>query len=328
MKEIRFTLIFLGSLALFSLSSGFTRVGTTAASFLKIGAGARPCGMGEAFVAVAEDVTALFWNPSGIVQCRGTSVAAGYNLWFAGIRHGFAGSVLRPTNYDALGVFALYLNSGDIEITTAEEPEGTGLHYTHSDLSLGVTYSRYLSTRFAFGATVKYIQENVAAEQSQTLALDLGSLYRTGWNDLRIGMVLQNFGGKMRLDGRDLYTTFDPHPGYGGNPDAEGRLSTDPWALPVTFKIGVSARPLGPDLLLSVDGIHLYDSSERLHLGAEYSLAALHLRAGYRVNSDEGGLSLGAGFQVGAHPEFRLDYAAQDMGRLGFVHRVGLIARL
>ncbi len=323
----RFVTRALALAGLVSALSGFTRVGTTAAPFLKIGVGGRACGMGEAFIAVADDATALYWNPAGIAQCRGVSLSAGYNLWFAGIHHGFTGAVFKPSKYDALGAFAVYLNSGRIEVTTAEEPEGTGLYYTHSDLALGLSYSRYLSTRFSFGATLKYIQENVGAEHASAAALDLGSLYDTGWKDLRIGMVLKNFGGKMRLDGRDLYTTFDPYPGYGGNPDAEGRLSTDGWALPVLFKIGVSLRPFTPALLLAVDGIHFYDASEQLRMGLEYDLSHLFLRAGYKLNADEGGMSFGAGFRAGGQREVRLDYAAQDYGRLGLVHRVSIDAR-
>src|SRR5579864_5665137 len=42
--------------------------GTTTANFLKLGVGARAEAMGEAYTAVADDATALHWNPAGITR--------------------------------------------------------------------------------------------------------------------------------------------------------------------------------------------------------------------------------------------------------------------
>jgi hypothetical protein len=41
-----------------------------AAEFLKVGVGARAMGMGGAFVALANDATASYWNPAGLAQLR------------------------------------------------------------------------------------------------------------------------------------------------------------------------------------------------------------------------------------------------------------------
>ena len=48
-----------------------TGVGTAGAQFLKIGPGARVDGIGSAFCAIADDVTAVYWNPAGIGQLEG-----------------------------------------------------------------------------------------------------------------------------------------------------------------------------------------------------------------------------------------------------------------
>ena len=48
------------------LITDVSKVGTTAASFLEIGIGSRAIAMGGAFVAVANDATALYWNPGGL----------------------------------------------------------------------------------------------------------------------------------------------------------------------------------------------------------------------------------------------------------------------
>ena len=63
--------------------------GTTAANYLKIGVGARATAMGGAFTAIADDATALYWNPAGLSQIKGKQLSASYNSWFAGINQGY-----------------------------------------------------------------------------------------------------------------------------------------------------------------------------------------------------------------------------------------------
>ncbi len=48
-----------------------SKSGTTAAQFLKIGVGARAIGMGGAFAATADDITAMYWNPAGLARVYG-----------------------------------------------------------------------------------------------------------------------------------------------------------------------------------------------------------------------------------------------------------------
>src|SRR5207302_10246043 len=49
---------------------GKNQVGTSGAAFLKIGPGARPAAMGEAFTGVADDIHAIYWNPAGLATLR------------------------------------------------------------------------------------------------------------------------------------------------------------------------------------------------------------------------------------------------------------------
>jgi len=59
-----------------SFASG---AGTSGAIILKQTVGARPLGMGEAFVAVADNVAgALHWNPAGLSQIRKHEISAIY----------------------------------------------------------------------------------------------------------------------------------------------------------------------------------------------------------------------------------------------------------
>ena len=66
-------------------AGGFSKVGTAAAQFLKIGVGARAMGLGGSFTALANDVSTLYWNPAGITNFNGFSLAVTHTEWFADI---------------------------------------------------------------------------------------------------------------------------------------------------------------------------------------------------------------------------------------------------
>ena len=72
---------------------GGQRVGISAFQFLKLGAGARGVAMGESFVAVANDASALYWNPAGMVQFNQDQVIASHTEYLVDIKHEFFGTV-------------------------------------------------------------------------------------------------------------------------------------------------------------------------------------------------------------------------------------------
>ena len=82
---------------LFAVALGFTAVpmlvfaeeGSHAAEFLSHGVGARALGMGSSFVSVADDATAAYWNPAGLVQIQKRAFAAMYSDSFSTGQGGF-----------------------------------------------------------------------------------------------------------------------------------------------------------------------------------------------------------------------------------------------
>ena len=68
-----------------------TNVATTAASFLEIGSGAKSLSMGGAFVSVANDVSALYWNPAGIVNIDRPSVQFYHSPWLVETEYYYGG---------------------------------------------------------------------------------------------------------------------------------------------------------------------------------------------------------------------------------------------
>ena len=215
-----------------------------------------------------------------------------------------------------------------MDVTTVEYPEGNGEVFSCTDIVAGVTFSRMLTDRFSAGITAKYVREQwndvfTACQIFDVLAdgwaIDIGTLYETGFKTLRIGMTIQHFGGELTPDGE--YTTW--------NSGSDSLEAYEPYSMPMVFKLGLAMDVLddGPNFLtVEVDGVHPNDNLEQLNIGAEYWYNnIIAIRGGYRVNTDEEGLTAGAGFRIplGSNT-ITLDYAYADWNRLDMVHRASL----
>jgi|YelNatPaOPRAMG01_1025707.scaffolds.fasta_scaffold00948_4 hypothetical protein len=329
-------------LTLFSAASasplafaGMTKSGTTGAQFLKIPVGARAIGMGGAFVAVANDVTALYWNPAGVtrLQPRGGACFIHTN-WLADTRFDFAGVAVRLGGFGTLGFHFASLSMPDIKVRTEFEPEGTGEYFSAMDMSLGITYARELTDRFRMGFNAKYIRQQIWHMAASAFAVDLGFLYQTDFPWLTLGISLSNFGPKLQYVGKDVFVNYDFDPSqWGDNENIFANLQTDRWDLPLLFRFGLSAVALQSDwqkLILSVEARHPNDNSENLSFGAEYAFRnRFFLRGGYQAlfeDQSEKGLTLGAGLVYYLSPTvpLRFDYAFEDWGRLSSVNRVSV----
>ena len=235
---ILFSLLFLaGSGALM----GNDNIGTSCANFLKMGVGPRAGALGGAFVALADDWTALYWNPAGISRLGHNEIGITHTNWVMDIQHTFFGAVYTPSkSFGTVGVSVNFLDMGEMERTTPMEPNGTGTFFTPSDFAIGVAYARNLTDRFSVGLKVKYIRETISFSSAGTMAIDIGTQFVTGFYGMRLGMAITNFGGKMLMRGTDQMVKADADPGVGGSPEEDARLETENWPLPMTFRFGVS----------------------------------------------------------------------------------------
>jgi hypothetical protein len=315
---------------------GFSKVGTAAAQFLKIGVGARAVGMGETYVAMAQGASTLYWNPAGMVNIQSVTAGVSHSKWLGEISHDYFGLVVPLGDNDGFGLSATMLNTDEQEITTVEQPEGTGVYYRVRDLAIGLSYARALTDRFSVGLTAKYIQQDVYNESANTLAMDIGTYLQTGFHNLVIGMCVSNFGGTMQLEGRDLIILADINKGIGGEYNPDARLKTEPWPLPLNFRIGLAMDILGgPQSLIpveqhrftmAVDWNHPNDNYERMNFGCEYAWnETFYARMGYKMNYDVSSLTFGAGVRVAIeNQEVAFDYALVDYKDLGQVSRLSL----
>ncbi len=311
-----------------------TKVGSTAVPFLNIGIGPRPIAMGGAFVATANDVTSLYWNPAGISRVQSNQALFARAEWFADINYNWAGAMLSLGDLGAIGLSIDYLDYGNIEVTTLREPEGTGEIFRPQDLMIALSYGYNLTDRFSIGGSIKYINEKIWNTSASGIALDLGVLFISDINGLRIGATITNFGTDMQLDGKDLYIQTDINTQINGNNDQIlAKLNTDSYPLPLTFRVGVAMDILNlPDhkFTIGADALHPNDNAESLNIGAEYVfLNILSLRGGYKslfLDNSEEGLTLGVGVNYDFNPGLGLffDYAYQDFGKLDFTQQFSL----
>lgn len=327
-----------------------TNVGTAGAQFLKIGPGARVDSLGGAFGAIANDVTTIYWNPAGLSQLEKTSFSDTHTIWLADVRYNYLAFATPIEKVGTLGASVTFLNVPDTEITTLAKPDGTELWYSAWDTAVSLAYSRELyqkesGANLSFGINAKYIHQQIHRESARGVAIDVGTLYHTGWRSLRIGMSFSNFGPEMSFSGTDLETgveeagdkrTADYHPFPDTtNPTRKAELETIEYPLPSNFRLGVAYDLVDNDsslLTIALDGNHPNDNSERLNLGVEYwyrKMAAI--RAGYKFrlgpdrSDDEEGLTLGLGIHLKfRHTTLSLDYAYADFDYLQNAHRVSL----
>lgn len=318
-----------------------SRVGTAAAQFLKLGVGARAAALGEAAVTLSGEIAGLYWNPSSIASIDRTSFAVSRNDLYAGLSYNFIGLVQPLGQAGAIGISAVYFDSGEMEITTLQNPEGTESYFSWDAYAIGLTFSRFVTDRLALGGTIKYIHEGAYHVSAQTIAIDLGSLLDTGVLGMKLGMCLSNFGGQMRLGGPTFEVNHDRWPNNPGNIATSALLKTQDYPLPLTFRIGLSTQLLGAEgqiarseknvMTIAVDAYDPNDALLRSNFGVEYQWNnILSLRAGYRgisVGEDEfdsydtASYTFGGGLQYDFNfGRIVFDYAFTDFKILGSGH--------
>ncbi|MFA7419618.1 MAG: PorV/PorQ family protein [Melioribacteraceae bacterium] len=336
MKKIflSFTVLFV----LFFISDALaqtTKTGTTAAQVLKMNVGPRAIGMGGAFTAIADDITSIYWNPSGTANINSNEAMFNHTSLYSDVSHDFAAFATNLSGVGTLGAFVSVLSMDDMKVRTIENPEGTGEFFTYNTLVMGVNFSRYLTTNFSIGFNVKYISENLWNMNSNGFAIDIGTLYKIPiLNELRIASSISNFGTKMQLSGRDATVVYTS--GAGDENLINSNIELDKFDLPLIFRFGISAdviKSSSTRLTLGVDAVHPNDNTESINSGLEFAWnEIIHLRAGYNSlfeSDSEKGLTLGFGlnYRIFELIKAKVDYAYQDFGRLNGVHyfSVGIV---
>ncbi len=320
----------------FLFSQNVSKTGTTAASFLEIGVGGSANAMGGAFVGLANDASALYWNVAGITNLERYEAILVHLDWIADTKLDYAGLVIPLGDFGNFGFSLTSLSMEDMKVTTVDQPDGTGEYFSSSNLAIGLSYAKKLTDRFSVGVTAKYIKESIWHMTASAFAIDAGTTFKTDLlGGMTIGAVISNFGTEMQMEGRDArYTLRVDENKQGSNENIPTNIEMDSWGLPLHFQIGVSTCAINNDdykLIISTDAIIPNNDYQSINVGSEFSfIDVFYIRAGYNslfLKDAEGGLTFGAGVSSDmllSTAEVNFDYAFRDFGKLTNVHSFSL----
>jgi len=289
---------------------GRSSVGTTGAAFLKIGAGAKPVSMGEAYVGIGEDVHAQVWNPGGMGYVRGFELTAMHMQYFQGIEYEY-GAMAYPLKGGEKGVLGFSIRSLNVDEGLEKRTADTATADSHfeatdSAYSLGYGY-RIGGLGLGVGGNINLIRQEIDTAKATAVGVDVGVYWRPKGSRGSLGMAIRNFGQDIKFN-----------------------RSKDP--QPTVIVVGGGYRLLGERLRLAGDIRFPRDNDAQFGLGGEYSRrfgkVMGRVRGGYTTTgSDVGGLT---GYTVGGGVEIRqfgIDFGYLPFGDLGPTYRYALTVK-
>lgn len=293
---------------------------------MRLGAGARAVAMGEAYTALADDASAVYWNPAGMTGIEKRSATFMHAAYLDSISFEYAAYAQQlPREFGVVGASIHYLSAGDVmEVDPSGVEQGAFRPY---DMAVTIAYAYRLEEReaapadydrpvdewrwlrgYTVGLAAKFVYSKISAAD-RTQSFDIG-LRSPEYLDerLRFALVAQNIGGVLKYD-------------------------QEREVLPFVGKAGVSFK-YSDQVLCAVEGVVPWETSPYGAVGAEYRrvLAGRWSGAG-RVGfssktlgevSGATGLSAGVGL---AYEKYSLDYGFVPLGTLGLTHQVSVTAR-
>jgi len=315
------------------------KIGTSAATFLRIPVGAQAVGMGSAFVSMEHEPSSLYWNPAATASLTMNAFLIDHTLWMPGINFDFIGAALPLKEIGTIGLSLGIMHTNDMEITTPAQPMGTGEMFNASSFVVGVSFSRNLTDKFSIGGTFKYIRETIYNDYASAIGFDVGTLYHTPFEGIRLGASISNFGTKLQMTGEDLSIPAVLSNQQGTNQSITARLNTDAFDLPLIMRIGISDEVIQTDELrvtVAVDGVSPNDNAQSVNLGCEIGFYknSFLIRGGYKdlfLPNNETNFTFGTSLRDikvmdGVIVEF--DYGFQNFVHLGSSNRFTLQVKL
>ena len=236
--------------------------------------------MGDAFTAIADDVTTIFYNPAGLTNLNGSVFNFNHTDWIVNSSI-ISGAIATPLGRNgALGLSIVKFDTEDFEETTVADPEGTGRMINAGDLALAIAYAIQLTDNLSFGFKTQYLEENIDVDKATAVTADFSTYYKTGFRDLTLAMIMKNFG-------------------------PEAKFLSDKFKLPLYFNINTAMSLIGSkgspfQWLVSVESAFATDYRDRYHLGTEMWIAnMIAIRGGYKFYYDTEDWTLGAGLKLG-----------------------------
>ena len=261
------------------VSTDNTPFGATSGEFLLLGAGARGTALGNAYSSLANDVSALYYNPAGAALMSRPGALVGSYDYIAGTRYTWGGVAFPFAGGSK--TFGMQLGSfgfKDQPVYTVDAPDGNNNVYSVAETFAGVTFAQNFSDRFSAGMTAKFIFDQLGDASGHAFAVDFGTNYHAmlGSKPIRMGFTVSNLGSGLGYSGAAL-TVQVPHVQPTGVDEVPtspqpASLKSKAFPLPTTFRVS-----LGYDVLNS--------ASKRFSLLGEFNQPNNN-RAGYAVGGE------------------------------------------
>lgn len=196
MKQLQiFTFTFL----IFISSLPATSFKKYSGEFLSLGAGSRAMGMAGAFVSVANDVSAGYWNPAGLTETDSLEILFMHTKQFiSSVQHNFIAASMRLNAQSTLAVSFMYLTVNGIKDTrdAYNFAEGKIDHsriqsFNTGDYAFYISYARMTNRQFSYGFNIKLLERDYKIESAIGIGFDVGLKYRLT-DKLMIGAMFRD----------------------------------------------------------------------------------------------------------------------------------------
>jgi hypothetical protein len=260
--------------------------------FFSEGISARSSGMGNAFIGVADDISALYWNPAGLALLQGNTFATTRTTQDLFDLTTQTLSYAMPAWRGAAGFHIVYSSYGEgVACSGDPRTDCNPILIGEDDTAFSFSYGRKWSNNLLLGASVKSVTQKITPAGSLSgIGFDIGALMDVSEN-MRAGLVLQNVGN----------------------------LSLGIDNVPMNVRLGASYNvPNYKGLLLAFSYESAFQNESTFNIGAEYSLSE-NLQA--RIGSAGGNFTAGLGVRF---ENIQLDYAFNRNEVLGDQSRLTL----
>jgi long-subunit fatty acid transport protein len=214
MKTFTKSLLLSSLLSLLSMSA-YAQVGITAVPFLQIEPDSRGAGMGNTGVAIADNASAIFWNPAGLAFQNQNQISLTHANWLPAFNADLFYDYMVGTYYiDGIGTIGghiTFLNLGE-QIRTDEFAANLG-RFNSYEITAGLSYGYKINENFALGTGFRFIYSSLADGEvsgqkinpGSSVGLDLAAMYKSNpfsvgnrSANIRAGFNLSNIGPGMQ----------------------------------------------------------------------------------------------------------------------------------
>lgn len=310
-------------------AASYAGVGRTGAQILDMGGGTRASGMGDAFAAVSGDVTAAFWNPSGLAPISEKQVMLLYSTRFDmfadaadDMHYGLMAFAMPVKDWGVFGTSLRIMDNGEVLGTGKSYDDITGNIDLGMDWVWALCYADEIKDNLLAGINGKIIRQTLGPESGTAYAVDMGVQYILPVVPLTIGIVLQNLGTEIYLIDESQSSPLSRKLKFGlafmlmDTPDHRLQIVSDYTSFVDKFsktdedKRWEEENGKEMDVRKAGIGIHaLRPENSQKGIGAEYWYSnVLGMRVGYRYIPEVDDDHYTVGFSI-RYAGYQLDYA-------------------